>query len=112
MMLRPAFTQRARAHWPRFVLPVIGLLSLLAAGACREPNLGMGDRCTGPGDCQAPLVCSNRDATDLLGICVLPEALPDAALPDAAPPDAVVPDAALVDAALDGEIPLPYGAPP
>jgi hypothetical protein len=68
------------------------LIIVLAAAAgllaCEKPNYGMGERCTVPGDCDLHLVCSNRDLPDgALGICVLPEALPDAAIPE---PDAAV----------------------
>ena len=53
----------------------------LTAAACDDPNQNVGARCTTISDCTPPLVCSNRDATDLsLGICVYPEALPDAAV--------------------------------
>ncbi len=51
----------------------------LALTACDDPNHDVGSRCTIIDDCTPPLICSNRDATDLSGgICVYPEALPDA----------------------------------
>jgi len=67
----------------------IALTTALAVAACDDPNRNVGARCTHTDDCTPPLVCSNRDATDgTLGICVYPEALPDAG-PDAADlPDA------------------------
>lgn len=70
-------------------IAAIALTSTLAATACDDPNRDVGARCTRTDDCTPPLVCSNRDATDdTLGICVYPEALPDAG-PDAADlPDA------------------------
>jgi len=69
----------------------------ISAAACDDPNNDVGARCTQAIDCTPPLVCSNRDATDVaLGICVYPEALPDAAT-DAAT------DAA-ADAAADADL--------
>ncbi len=61
-----------------------------AAAACDDPIDNVGDRCTRTSSCTPPLICSNRDAPDELGICVYPEALPDAAVtPDASTtPDA------------------------
>ncbi len=54
-------------------------LGCLALTACDDPNHAVGSRCTIIDDCTPPLICSNRDATDLsTGICVYPEALPDA----------------------------------
>jgi len=50
----------------------------LTLTACDDPNHAVGSRCTVIDDCTPPLICSNRDATDLsAGICVYPEALPD-----------------------------------
>jgi hypothetical protein len=70
---------------------IVTILILAATAgllSCEKPNYGMGDRCTTLEDCDKHLVCSNRDLPDgSLGICVLPEALPDAAIP--------VPDAAV-----------------
>ena len=72
----------------RPIIQRLALASLLAlctaapgAAACDDPNRDVGARCTQTTDCTPPLVCSNRDATDIaLGICVYPEALPDAAV--------------------------------
>jgi hypothetical protein len=68
--------------------PFILLGVLLGLVACDEPNHGLGDRCRALTDCDRPLICSNRDLPDgSLGVCVMEEALPDAAvpLPDASP---------------------------
>ncbi len=54
-------------------------LGAVTLSACEDPNDDVGARCTTVEDCTPPLICSNRDATDLsAGICVYPEALPDA----------------------------------
>jgi hypothetical protein len=80
-------------------IAAIALTAALAATACDDPNHDVGARCTRTNDCTPPLVCSNRDATDgTLGICVYPEALPDAGpstddLPDAAPSTDAAPSA-------------------
>jgi hypothetical protein len=56
-------------------------IGAIAVTACDDPNSDVGARCTVTHDCTPPLICSNRDATDLSGgICVYPEALPDASL--------------------------------
>jgi hypothetical protein len=57
----------------------IGVAGGIAAG-CGDPNQGAGERCTVTTDCDPPLVCSNRDHSEQQGICVWPEALPDAAV--------------------------------
>jgi hypothetical protein len=68
------------------------LLVLLALGA--PPTLLAacdktlpGDRCLTLEDCDPPLVCSNRDLPEgSRGVCVPPEALPDAAVTQDASP--------------------------
>ena len=73
--------------------PFILLGVLLGLAGCDEPNHGLGNPCRILDDCDRPLICSNRDLPDgSLGVCVMEEALPDAAVP--------MPDAAfVVDAA-------------
>jgi hypothetical protein len=75
----------------RLLLTIPVLLATVATVltlACSDPNHGVGDRCRTAGECDLPLTCSNRDLPDgSLGICVYPEALPDAALPQ---PDASI----------------------
>ena len=63
------------------------LLIGLAPGCACNGSMA-GDRCETPADCDPPLLCSNETAPEgTLGICVLPEAVPDAAVPE---PDAEV----------------------
>ncbi|MDY0003883.1 MAG: hypothetical protein RBU30_21475 [Polyangia bacterium] len=63
---------------------VLGL-SLGATLGCQESLPG--DRCTTKEDCEPPLVCSSRDLpAGSKGVCVLPEALPDAAITGDASP--------------------------
>ena len=46
-----------------------------------------GDRCDAPEDCDPPLVCSNvNEPAGTRGICVSPEAVPDAAVTTDASP--------------------------
>ena len=69
-------------------------LGLALACACNETLPG--DRCESSADCDPPLLCSNETApAGTLGICVHPEAVPDAAIPevDAAPDAAPTQDA-------------------
>jgi hypothetical protein len=75
----PSSPARLRRRGPRWLLLATAALGALGAWGCGDPNRNAGARCSTDGDCEAPLVCSNRDATDLGGICVWPEALPDAA---------------------------------
>ena len=57
------------------------LLGLALACACNGSLAG--DRCETSDDCDPPLLCSNETAPEgTLGICVLPEAVPDAAVPE------------------------------
>ncbi len=70
--------------WLAIIATALSLCGLSAA--CDDPIDNVGDRCTRTTSCTPPLVCSNRDAPAELGICVYPEALPDAAVtPDASP---------------------------
>ncbi len=57
----------------------LGAVGGIPAG-CGDPNQDAGERCTVTTDCDPPLVCSNRDHPQQQGICVWPEALPDAAV--------------------------------
>ncbi|MFH2008985.1 MAG: hypothetical protein ABI333_20515 [bacterium] len=59
------------------LLLLLTLLLSLAPG-CRGTLPG--DRCTSAADCDQPLVCSGDADAGTLGICVQPEALPDAAV--------------------------------
>ena len=67
-------------------LLLLGLLGLALGCACNESLPG--DRCESSTDCDPPLLCSNETAPEgTQGVCVLPEAVPDAAVdvPDASP---------------------------
>lgn len=63
---------------------LVGLLGLCTR--CSDPNRDIGARCFTAADCDPALICSNRDQPDELGVCVLPEALPDAAVSSDASP--------------------------
>ena len=62
------------------ILCVLTLTCGLGLAGCGDPNRNAGDRCTTADRCEPPLICSNRDAPEEQGICVWPEALPDAAM--------------------------------
>ncbi len=78
-----------------FLVPWIVGLALWPLPACHEDGALAGDRCVNDKDCKPPLVCTtSSDPEATMGICVLPEALPDAAVgrdaarePDSATPD-------------------------
>lgn len=60
---------------------ILALLIAFLGAACRGTLPG--DRCETTADCDPPLVCSNLLAdpdAGVKGICVLPEAIPDAAV--------------------------------
>ena len=105
--MRPATNTSPRHLHPRptgllsgGVKGVVALffVASLATACGQDKGSQPGDRCREPGDCDAPLVCSNaNDPPGTLGICVYPEAVPDAAPPDAAFPDAAFPDAETAD---------------
>jgi len=64
-------------------LALVALPALLAA--CDDTLAG--DRCLTLEDCDPPFVCSNRDLpAGSRGVCVSPEALPDAAVTQDASP--------------------------
>lgn len=64
-------------------LSLVSALALaLALPACDDKGTRAGDRCDTSSDCRPPLVCSNRFAEPgVLGVCVYPDAVPDAAVP-------------------------------
>lgn len=68
-------------------LIVLLLVLLSGLAACRGTLAG--DRCETSADCDPPLLCSNQNEdpdAGIHGICVLPEAVPDAAVSaDASP---------------------------
>ena len=68
---------------------LICCLAMLALGLAACQGTLAGDRCETSADCDPPLLCSNLSEdpdAGIHGICVLPEAVPDAAVtPDASP---------------------------
>ncbi len=64
-----------------FLVLWIGGLALWALPGCREDGALAGDRCVNDEDCKPPLVCTtSADPEATMGICVFPEALPDASV--------------------------------